>query len=241
MTSSEEKIDVPNIAIWYKQLFAQLIDVIVIAFMTIIFTLFLSEDSRGAWLNTLGSGIGVQISGFSLIMNFFDNDLTNDNNAINTLFGGIIIGLLHGIIEIITKGKSLGKYLLGLQVVNKHGMPVGFILTIARNLLKLIPFSLLSYLGKTPRGFHNLICGTKVIDIISEEGKIIFFNSNILTNNSIINNAKVFNINKRTLFKHSESFDKENINSLKELHELKEKGVITEDEFIKMKSKIINE
>ncbi len=221
-------------AIWYKQALARFIDLIVILIISLLFSHF-SSNNTDLFLNTAARGMAVQLVGLNSIIDLFALDSSNFENVLNDLIGALTIGVFLTIIEVFSKGRSIGMFMLGLRVVQvKNRQIIHPITTLLRNLLRIIPFSFISYLAKRPKGFHNLICGTEVIDTTYQNGAFSllgnnfkdFFKGNILT---IKNKSKSSNVNNS------------NLERLDKLFDLKEKGAITEEEFIKYKDEILKD
>lgn len=63
-------------------------------------------------------------------------------------------------------GVTIGKLITGTRVVkfNEHQKP-GFGTILIRNLCRLIPFEPFSFFGGTPRGWHDTISKTRVVDM----------------------------------------------------------------------------
>jgi uncharacterized RDD family membrane protein YckC len=61
-------------------------------------------------------------------------------------------------------GKTAGKLITKTKVVNKEGKKPSWQTIFARTLCRLIPFDGFSFLGKNPRGWHDSISHTYVVD-----------------------------------------------------------------------------
>jgi len=64
-------------------------------------------------------------------------------------------------------GQTLGKLVTGTKVVNKDSTSLTLERVIGRALCRLIPFEILSFVGRRPRGWHDSISKTMVISIKS--------------------------------------------------------------------------
>lgn len=76
-------------------------------------------------------------------------------------------------------GRSFGKLILGTTVVNKNGLKPSLGFIIIRTLSRLIPFDVLSFLGKSGRMWHDSLSNTFVVEKKElEKDKEIFYNLN---------------------------------------------------------------
>jgi uncharacterized RDD family membrane protein YckC len=82
-------------------------------------------------------------------------------DRIITLF---VYGLIMGVIEGITKGKSLGKLITGTRAVNEDGSAINFQTAMFRGLCRAVPFNQLSALGSPSYPWHDKWTNTEVID-----------------------------------------------------------------------------
>lgn len=77
-------------------------------------------------------------------------------------------------------GQSLGKYLVGIQVVNKNDLPVKPVKTIVRNIFMIIPvFPLIEYVRmlrdkKEGKRTGDNVAKTKVTDLKPERKDVVF-------------------------------------------------------------------
>lgn len=68
-----------------------------------------------------------------------------------------------------TAGRTVGKRLLGVRVVDQQGAPIGYVRALGRwvaTLLAVLPFGIglaLAVLRTDRRGFHDLLAGTRVV------------------------------------------------------------------------------
>ncbi len=63
-------------------------------------------------------------------------------------------------------GKTLGKMITNTKVVNEDGTKPSFNQIVGRSFARLIPFDGFSFLAERPRGWHDTMSGTMVVDDI---------------------------------------------------------------------------
>ncbi len=72
-----------------------------------------------------------------------------------------------------TAGRTIGKRLLGVRVVDEQGAPIGYVRALGRyvaTVLAVLPFGLglaLAALRADRRGLHDLLAGTRVVSVAS--------------------------------------------------------------------------
>ncbi len=87
-------------------------------------------------------------------------------HEINNNVLGIVILFLYYFPQEALFGKTLGKRIIGTQVLNADGSTLSAKRALYRTLCRLIPFDALSFLdGDRPRGWHDTISKTIVISI----------------------------------------------------------------------------
>lgn len=87
------------------------------------------------------------------------------------LFGIVIILMYFLIMESVT-GRSLGKFITGTKVLKEDGSELTPQDVLIRSLCRFIPFEAFSFLGTPPRGWHDTISKTVVVDIKSYEAEV---------------------------------------------------------------------
>jgi uncharacterized RDD family membrane protein YckC len=92
------------------------------------------------------------------------NDDTSGFNLLDILIILFAYGLVMGVIEGITKGKSLGKLITGTRAVNEDGSTISFQTAMFRGLCRAVPFNQLSALGSPSYPWHDKWTNTEVID-----------------------------------------------------------------------------
>lgn len=95
------------------------------------------------------------------------NDNENDVgfNLLDRLVSLILYGVFMGVIEAVTKGRSLGKLITGTKAVNQDGSPITVGTAFARGLYRAVPFDAFSALGSPSFPWHDKWSKTYVIDI----------------------------------------------------------------------------
>lgn len=122
----------------------------------------------------IGAGIGVVIA---LIAEFTGNYILYDfvvepeSRLSDYIFGFAILFIYYNIIESLTS-RSIGKYITQTKVVLEDGSKPAFSDILVRTVCRLIPFELLSFLGKDGKGWHDSLSKTFVVDVKKYEAKI---------------------------------------------------------------------
>ena len=92
-----------------------------------------------------------------------------DNSAgfglLDRLVGLILYGLFMGLIEALTKGRSLGKLITRTKAVNQDGTTISAGTAFLRGLSRAVPFDAFSALGSPSFPWHDKWTKTYVIDI----------------------------------------------------------------------------
>ena len=93
----------------------------------------------------------------------FEEILTNP--ILEQLISMLLFALFMSLIEMIFRGKSIGKFITGTKAVNEHdGSDISFNTAFARGFSRLIPFEALSALGTPCIPWHDKWTNTLVID-----------------------------------------------------------------------------
>ena len=90
--------------------------------------------------------------------------LENINPVVDFLISYIIIVIYYSILESLT-GRSVAKYMTNTKVFMADGSTPSSSVIIKRSFCRLIPFDQLSFLGTIPRGWHDTISKTVVVDL----------------------------------------------------------------------------
>ncbi|MFT3751083.1 MAG: RDD family protein [Agriterribacter sp.] len=92
-----------------------------------------------------------------------------DNDAgfglLDRLAGLVLYGLFMGLIEALTKGRSLGKLITRTKAVNQDGTAISAGTAFLRGLCRAVPFDGFSALGSPSFPWHDKWTKTYVIDI----------------------------------------------------------------------------
>jgi uncharacterized RDD family membrane protein YckC len=83
---------------------------------------------------------------------------------LDRLISTIAFGIIMGLIEAISKGKSLGKLITGTRAVNEDGSTISFQTAMLRGICRAVPFDQLSALGSPSYPWHDRWTTTEVID-----------------------------------------------------------------------------
>jgi uncharacterized RDD family membrane protein YckC len=89
----------------------------------------------------------------------------NTNSVIDRLVTLLLFGIYMGIVETITKGRSLGKLITGTKAVNHDGSNISASTAFARGLSRAVPFEVFSAFGSPPNPWHDRWNNTYVIDL----------------------------------------------------------------------------
>jgi len=87
------------------------------------------------------------------------------------LLGMVIILMYFLIMETLT-GRSVGKFITGTKILKEDGSELTPQDILIRTLCRFIPFEVFSFLGTPPRGWHDSISKTVVVDIKNYEAVV---------------------------------------------------------------------
>jgi uncharacterized RDD family membrane protein YckC len=91
------------------------------------------------------------------------------NRALDILVTAILYFLYTFLLEYFTKGRTIGKYITGTKVITTDGqIPTTYEFFI-RNISRLVPFDILSFLGEN--GWHDSWSDTRVVNIKNYEAE----------------------------------------------------------------------
>ena len=81
-------------------------------------------------------------------------------------------------------GATMGKFATGMKVVTDNGVKPNFIRILIRTLCRLIPFDVLSFLGKSGRFWHDSFSKTYVVNkkALESDMEIFYFSNSIGVN-----------------------------------------------------------
>lgn len=127
-----------------------------------------------ALMMLVGVVIGVisVVTGNPQLANMFDNMNTLTEYA----FTIVLVLIYYNLFEIFTS-RTLGKFITKTIVVDENGNKPEYQIIMIRSLCRLIPFDALSFLGASPRGWHDSISRTYVVQRNLLEEKKNLFNS----------------------------------------------------------------
>lgn len=96
------------------------------------------------------------------------DDFLDESEEVNPFLDRIITGgvlvFFYFLMELLFKGKSLGKLITKTRVVLEDGSNPNYLDFLKRSFCRLIPFEALSFLGSEGRGWHDSISKTYVVD-----------------------------------------------------------------------------
>lgn len=95
------------------------------------------------------------------------------NPFLDRLVTSIVVALVYFLMEFLTKGRSIGKYITKTKVVKEDGSLPTALDYLKRSFSRIIPFEAFSFLGADARGWHDTISKTYVVDIDRFEAKKI--------------------------------------------------------------------
>jgi len=83
------------------------------------------------------------------------------SGELNPAYYYVTLCLYYFILEF-TTGQTLGKVVTKTKVVTKKGLKPSIFRILARSLLRLVPFDILSFLFGTELGLHDILSGTRL-------------------------------------------------------------------------------
>jgi uncharacterized RDD family membrane protein YckC len=97
-----------------------------------------------------------------------------DNRLLDILVTTLVYVAYCGVLEY-GSGKTIGKILMKTRVVREDGSKPDFITIVKRSLSRIIPFDAFSFLSNNPRGWHDSISDTIVVDeaILNSYSKVL--------------------------------------------------------------------
>jgi len=119
---------------------------LVIIFLSALFFLIVDADNANKFINYYAVGL----IGFGSVL----------GSVFHVLAQGIFIGLIEGL----TRGKSLGKLMTGTRAVNEDGTRINFRTAMLRGLSRAVPFEVFSGLGSVAYPWHDRWTNTIVVD-----------------------------------------------------------------------------
>lgn len=104
------------------------------------------------------------IMGLMVIMPAFESWLNNINTIVDYLFTSVILVALYFGMELLTNGKTIGKYITKTRVVTESGGQPTQSQYFTRSLSRVVPFEAFSFLNDEASGWHDKWSETMVID-----------------------------------------------------------------------------
>ena len=89
---------------------------------------------------------------------------SSGSGLLDRLFSLILYALYMGLLEALSKGKSLGKLITGTRAVNIDGSKISFSTAFARGFSRAVPFCAFSALGNPCNPWQDKWTNTMVID-----------------------------------------------------------------------------
>lgn len=103
-----------------------------------------------------------QLAGIEFLFNFV-NWLSEINKLQDILITSMVYFSYTFLMEYLTKGRTIGKYITGTKVVSTDLQEIGSQQYFIRNISRLVPFDALSFLGNN--GWHDSWSDTRVVSI----------------------------------------------------------------------------
>jgi uncharacterized RDD family membrane protein YckC len=91
--------------------------------------------------------------------------VANMNRLEQYLLGSVIAFVYYFTFESLTGGRTIGKYITNTKVLTWYGSRPSAGVIAKRSLCRLIPFEAFSFLTESPRGWHDSLSNTVVVDI----------------------------------------------------------------------------
>lgn len=113
------------------------------------------------------------IFGFAGVLLGFDMSFLGEleeDSLLSRVIGVILMIIYYTLIETVTKGRSVGKFITGTMVVNENGGKPDMTIYLKRSLLRLIPFETFSFFGEN--GWHDKISKTRVVNKTAYEEQV---------------------------------------------------------------------
>ena len=88
------------------------------------------------------------------------------------LLGYVVMFIYYFAFESLTGGRTLGKYITGTKVLTWYGERPSAGRIAKRTLCRMIPFNHFSFLEENPRGWHDSISDTVVVEVSKYEQEL---------------------------------------------------------------------
>ena len=105
------------------------------------------------------------------VMDDYIDETGSYNPLLDRLITWTLLALSYFCMELVLKGKSVGKFITKTKVVMDDGSSPTYKEYLKRSFSRLIPFEQFSFLGDEGRGWHDTISKTYVVDETKFEDK----------------------------------------------------------------------
>lgn len=122
---------------------------------------------------SIGLGLGAALLTYADIYGPLEY-ISGMNKFEEFLLGYVISFVYYFTFEALTGGRTLGKYITGTKVLTWYGEKPSVGRFAKRSLCRLIPFDHFSFLTENPRGWHDSLSDTVVVDIKKYNHAITF-------------------------------------------------------------------
>jgi len=121
----------------------------------------------------LGYLIGLAAALLTYIDIFGPLEYIEQMNKVEEYLLGLVISFVYYFtFESLTGGRTLGKYITGTKVLTWYGEKPSVGRFAKRSLCRLIPFNPFSFLAENPRGWHDSLSDTVVVEISKYEQEL---------------------------------------------------------------------
>lgn len=111
----------------------------------------------------------IAVFGFGVFLGIIFPSLVGNISGIDSFLDRILFlflyGIYMGLMELMTRGRSIGKYITGTKAVNYDGTSISAATAFARGLSRAVPFNQLSAFGDPPNPWHDRWNNTHVVVI----------------------------------------------------------------------------
>lgn len=94
-----------------------------------------------------------------------DIDSFSNSSFLDEVLSLLLYGMYMFLIELIGKGRSVGKFITGTKAVNEDGSAISAKTALLRGLSRTVPFEVFSALGSPSYPWHDKWTHTYVIDV----------------------------------------------------------------------------
>jgi uncharacterized RDD family membrane protein YckC len=154
-----------KIPVWWKRFLSFLIDILIV-FVPL--SLIIGNSTNGEiGAGSLGNAVGVIIAGGPLrsIFELASRPFFPDYHIFGLLL--VITYYFYCLISELSTKTTLGKKIFNIKVLSKNNDTPTSSQIFMRFLCRMIPFDPFSFISKRPRGWHDKLSSTKVVEIIN--------------------------------------------------------------------------